>query len=123
MRRPESLLVTRVANYLKCNHPAIPYRFDQIDQVTRQAGKRNKEIHGRWSRGFPDLTIFARKRPLMLELKATATVPNTEHTRRQAAYHQVLRDLGYKVKFVCGYDEAICAIDKHLVKYGHEINS
>ena len=114
--KPEQLLVKRISNYLKVQYPEIPFRFDQIDQVSRQAGRRNKELHGKWSKGYPDLLIFARKKPLLIELKATKTVANTTHTRTQAAYHKVLRGLGYKVTFACGFEDAVKKIDKHMRK-------
>ena len=109
--KPEELLVTQVANYLKLKHPNIPFRFDQIDQVGLSSGKRNKAIHGKWSQGFPDLVVYGKGSPLMLELKATTTVPNTAHTRRQAVYHEILRQQGYEVHFACGFKEC-----KKLIK-------
>ena len=116
--KPEQLLVSRVANYMKVQHTNTPYRFDQIDQVGLRGGKRNKAIHGKWSRGYPDLIVLHRTKKwgaLFLELKVTKTVHDTDHTRRQRAYHKVLKDAGYKVKFVCGYEEAVKAIDKYMV--------
>lgn len=47
-------------------------------------------------------------------LKATKTVLNSEHTRRQSVYHEALRNAGYKAMFVCGFYEAKSAIDKYL---------
>jgi len=122
-RKPEDLLVDRVSNHIKTNHPNQPFRFDQIDQIGRKDGKRNKAIHGKWSRGYPDLFIphvrFSKKGKfkyagLYVELKATRTVHDTEHTRRQRAYHTVLRLKGYKVEFACGFDEAVNLIDNYL---------
>ena len=115
--KPEELLVTQVANYIKMNHPTIPFRFDQIDQIGMVNGKRNNLIHGKYARGYPDLLIATCRHGyggLYLELKATLTVPNTDHTRRQAVYHEVLRKNGYKVLFVCGYKQAKKEIKKYL---------
>jgi len=86
-------------------HPHVPFRFDQIDQVGLSGGKKNKAIHGKFSQGFPDLVIYGKGSPLFLELKATTTVPNTAHTRRQAVYHEILRNNGYQVHFACGFKE------------------
>lgn len=123
MKKPEELLVLRTANYLRMRYPNVPYRFDQIDQISRVNGRRNKEIHGKWSRGYPDLIIFGRKRPMLLELKATKTVHVSEHTKRQAAYHAVLRKLKYRVQFVCGFGEVVRAIDKYMLQCSHEKTS
>lgn len=115
--KSEALLATRVANFMKLNYPEVIYRFDQIDQVGRRGGVRNKELHGKWSAGYPDLFIAHTTKKhggLYLELKATKTVHNTEHTRRQGVFHTLLRKAGYKVKFVCGYDESIKQIKKYL---------
>ena len=115
--KPEELLVSQVANLMKLKYPDIPFRFDQIDQVGMVSGKRNKSLHGKYSAGYPDMFI-----PLMrggygglfLELKATATVPNTAHTRRQAVYHQILRNNGYEVHFACGFKEAKKIIKEYM---------
>ena len=106
--KPEQLLTNQVANYMKMKYPNIPFRFDMVDQVGMIDGKRNKELHQKWSQGYPDMFV-----PLMrggygglyIELKATTTVPNTAHTRRQAVYHEILRNNGYRVHFACGFKE------------------
>ena len=121
--KPEDLLVLRVANYIKTNYPDQPFRFDQIDQVGKRGGSKNKKIHGKWSKGYPDLWIphcLRNKKGrikfggLYVELKATKTVHDTEHTRNQKAYHEVLRAKGYRVTFACGYDEATAIIKGYL---------
>jgi len=123
MKKPEQLLTTRVANYLRGDYPDIIFRVDLAADMPLPPAlaKRNKEVHGKWSRGYPDLLICKVRKKyggLYIELKATPKVPNTEHTRRQAAYHVLLRKAGYKVTFACGYDEAVAAIDKYLKKKG-----
>ena len=97
-------------------YPQIPYRFDLGADIPLppQLANRGKELHGNWSRGYPDLILCTCRGGyggLYLELKATDDVPNSEHTRRQALYHEVLRREGYKVEFACGFKEA-----KKLVK-------
>ncbi len=125
MVKIEQILTTRVANYLKRHYPAQPFRFDVGADIRTdmKSAKRSKELHGRWSRGYPDLFIphlkHHKKRKktyagLYLELKATKTVPNTEHTRRQAAYHSILQSLGYKCEFCCGFEECIGLIKEYL---------
>lgn len=122
-KKPESVLATRVANYLMMEYPHIIYRFDLAADIPLPIvhAKRNKELHGKWTRGYPDLLICKKKKKyggLYLELKATEKVLDNEHTRRQAVYHVALRKAGYKVEFVCGYEESITAIDKYLKKGG-----
>ena len=123
--KPEALLAKRVSNYIKQHYPNQPFRFDTgADMRTDMASaKRNKALHGRWSKGYPDIFIAHCKRNrkgrikyggLYLELKATKSVPNTEHTRTQAAYHAVLRQQGYKVHFACGFEEATSLIKAYL---------
>lgn len=123
MKKPESVLATRVANYLRRSYPEIIFRFDIGADIPLPPvhAKRNKELHGKWSRGYPDLLICKVRKKyggLYLELKATKTVPDNEHTRRQEVFHHLLRKAGYKVMFVCGYDESIAAIDSYLKKGG-----
>lgn len=117
--KPEELLVKRVSNYLLENHPKVPFRFDTGADVKLPIGVARKlhALHGKWSRGYPDLFVCVCKGGfggLYVELKATDEVPDTEHTRRQAEYHAVLRHNGYKVVFACGYKEATKVIKKYL---------
>ena len=119
MAKPESVLVERISNHLICKHNNIPFRFDQIDQLGVVNGKRNKMLHGKWNTGYPDLFIATCRKGfggLYLELKATkdGKVPDTEHTRRQAEYHAVLRYNGYKVSFCVGFDDCCRKIKKYL---------
>ncbi len=118
-KKPEALLLQRVCNYLKTEHPYVPYLVDYGADVKLSIGesKRRKELQGRWSRGHPDLTIYGPKgKAIFIELKATKTVVKSEHTQRQKVYHRILRDLGYKCDFACGYDQAIAMIDEYLKK-------
>ena len=115
--KPEELLVNELSEELLDNYPKIPFRFDQIDQVGRFAGVKNKAIHGKWSRGYPDLLIASGRggySGLYLELKATEVVADTEHTRTQAAYHRVLRFNGFSVGFCCGSKECKKAIKTYM---------
>lgn len=117
--KPEQLLVKRVSNYLLMNHKKVPFRFDTGADVKLppHVAKALHALHGKWSRGYPDLLITTCRGGyggLYLELKATKTVPDTEHTRRQAEYHAVLRHNGYKVKFCCGYEDCTKEIRRYL---------
>lgn len=118
-KKPETLLATQVANYLRLHYPTKIFRFDLAADMPLPMvlAKRGKELHGQFNRGYPDLFIAWSKKKyggLYLELKAGDSVPNTEHTRRQAAYHELLRLAGYKVQFACGLDDAKKKIDKYL---------
>jgi len=123
MKKPESLVAQRVSNYLLMNHPRIPFRFDLIDNLGNSfMGKKIKELHGKWNRGYPDLFIATCRKGfggLYLELKAGDSVPDTEHTRNQARVHAVLRFNGYKVSFCCGYKECKKKIKKYLKGVKH----
>ena len=120
-KTPEELLALRAANYIRENYPNVPYRFDLVDKVSRLQGKKASSLHGVWSKGYPDMQIMGRGgRALYLELKATLSVPRTAHTDRQRAYHAVMKNLGYKVRFSCGYGDTIRKIDKYMLRCGHE---
>lgn len=123
--KPEELLQKRIANYIKINYPYIPFRFDLHADMPLTIGlaKKNKELHGDWTKGYPDLFLCDCKRNkkgrikyggLYLELKAGKSIPNTEHTRRQSIYHALLRERGYKVSFCLNYDECVDLIDSYL---------
>lgn len=96
-------------------HPDTPYHVDfgADAKLTMGQSKKRKELMGKWSKGFPDVTIFGSKGAILLELKA-GKVPNTEHTRRQRAFHQILRGKGYIVDFICSYDEAVEFIENNI---------
>jgi len=117
--KPEALLSKRVSHHLLEKYPKVPFRFDNGADVNLPVyvAKRLHELHGKWSRGYPDLFIATCRGGyggLYLELKAGDTVPNTEHTRRQADYHAVLRYNGYKVSFCCGFKDCKKKIKAYL---------
>ena len=118
MKKPEEFLQSRLCNYMLDSHPKIPFRIDLVDKLNNVTiGKKIKALHGKWSRGYPDMFIATCRKGfggLYLELKATNVVANTEHTRTQAKYHAVLRFNGYKVDFCCGYKECKKMIKSYL---------
>jgi len=119
MAKPESLLTSRISNYMLNKHPKIPFRFDIGADVPLpiQIALRSKQLHGKFSKGYPDMFIATCKKGfggLYLELKATDKVIDSAHTRTQAQYHAVLRFNGYKVSFCCGYKECRRLIKKYL---------
>lgn len=119
MPKAESILSTRVANFMKLEAPDVPFRFDLGADVPLPMvhAKRNKELHGKWSKGHPDLFIMKCKKKyggLYLELKATDDLVDSEHTRNQASYHAILRKNGYKCTFCFKYEDCIKKIKKYL---------
>ena len=117
--KPEQLLTQRISNHILMTHYKIPFRFDIGADVRLPIGiaKRLHSLHGKWSRGYPDLFVATVRKNyggLYLELKATKTVVNSEHTRRQAQYHRVLRNNGYKVDFCCGFEDCVEKIDTYI---------
>ena len=118
MARPEEFLQQRLSNYMLDDWSDIPFRVDLVDKLNNVTiGKKVKALHGKWSRGYPDMFIATSRKGfggLYLELKATDTVVDSEHTRRQAKYHAVLRHNGYKVMFCCGFEECVKKIKKYL---------
>ena len=119
-KKPEQILSDRVATYIKEKFPSIPFRFDLSADMPLppHLAKRGKELHGtKWNKKYPDLFICKctdKYGGLYLELKAGDTVPNSEHTRGQAMYHMVLRKLGYKAEFCCGFEDCKKKIKKYL---------
>ncbi len=118
MAKPEEFLQQRLSNYMLDEWSDIPFRVDLVDKLNNVTiGKKVKALHGKWSRGYPDMFIATSRKGfggLYLELKATDTVVDSEHTRRQAKYHAVLRHNGYKVTFCCGFEECVKKIKKYL---------
>ena len=118
--KAEDVLVKRVSTYMLTQYADIPFRFDFAADMVTSIGvaRKNKAIHGRWNAGYPDVIILQATKKygaLYIELKATKTVPNSEHTRRQRAYHAVLRLRGYQVNFACGFEEAKKQIDDYML--------
>jgi hypothetical protein len=108
MPKPEELLAKRLSVWLRSEYPNVPFRFDIAADIPLppHLARRNRDLHGKWTRGYPDLLILIPGgKPLYLELKATKTVPNNDHTRRQARFHAWLRLLGYRADFCCGFEE------------------
>jgi len=114
--KKEQLIATRVANYLQVNYPHIPFRFDIAADLPMSIGqaRRIKSLHGKYNKGHPDLVIYTPNGAVFIELKATKTVEKSKHTDTQKAYHRMLRELGYKVDFACGFNQAKEQIDKYL---------
>ena len=124
--KPEALLAKRVAIYLQSKYPNTPFRFDLAADMRVSIGvaKRNKAMHGKYTRGHPDLAIYHATKEfgaLFIELKA-GKFSETAHIKRQRAYHAVLRNQGYKVDFACGFEEAKLQIDDYMALKKKKVN-
>ena len=126
-KQPEKVLAKKVADYLEIKYPNAIRRFDLAADMKMSVwqGARNKSLHGRHTRGYPDLFIAKPNRyyaGLFLELKADGNSPykkdgtlkKNEHLQRQNAIHEILRNDGYCVKFVTGFQEAIDVIEEYM---------
>jgi len=123
--KPETLLGNRLASYLKIHHPDVIFRYDLHADMKLSIGvaKRNKQLHGKWTRGYPDLFIaqpyFNRKGKmkyggLYLELKAGKSIPDNEHTKTQARFHAELRVRGYRCMFCLNFEDCVNKIKEYL---------
>lgn len=123
--RPEDVLTSRVANFLRLTYPTVIFRFDLAADMPLPIGlaKRGKALHGKFNTGYPDLILLRTTKKfgaLFIELKAGDKVPNTEHTRRQAYIHQILRGAGYKVEFCCGFEQTKEVINEYMKLEGRK---
>lgn len=117
--KPEKLLAKRISNYLQTTYPNTIFRFDLSADMKLSIGQatRNKELHGIFNRGYPDLFIAKCMNGfggLYVELKATNKLTKSKHTDEQSIIHQQLTLSGYKVAFTFGYDDTKRVIDEYL---------
>ena len=121
----ERNLTTKVAQYLQMAYPKVIYRFDIAADLRLNIGqaKRNSMLHGRFSKGYPDLILLHKSGDygaLFIELKVDTVykkdgeLKKSEHLMRQAEFHTMLRERGYKAEFGCGFDEIKALIDNYI---------
>ncbi len=120
--KPEALVAKRFSNHMQVYHSEIIFRFDLAADLKLTIGqaKRNKELHGKFNKSYPD--VFIAKcingyGGLYLELKKDSddgTVQNSDHVRKQDVIHKILRKAGYKCVFAVGLEEAIEIVDDYL---------
>ena len=112
----EKNLTTLTAQWLQKQYPNVIYRFDLASDQKLSIGQatRNSRLHGKWSKGSPDLTIFEMKKgygALFVELKVKSPFKKNgelrkdKHLESQNKFHKLLRGKGYKVEFANGFDE------------------
>lgn len=107
---------------MQVNHSEVIFRFDLAADLKLTIGqaKRNKELHGKFNKSYPDVFIAKCMHGyggLYLELKKDskdATVQDSQHVRDQDAMHKRLRQAGYKCVFAVGLEEAIEIVDDYL---------
>ena len=129
MKHDESKIGEAITQYLQAQYPGVIFRWDYSAgmPLTLMQGVRMKKLQGKYSKGFPDLTIFRqiernniRYGALFIELKAVniykkdGTLKKNEHYEEQFEVHKKLRKAGYFAEFACGFDEAKKIIDWYL---------
>jgi hypothetical protein len=127
MKRPEQNLVKEISHYLQVQYPRVIFKFDLASdqKLTIQQASRNAALHGRWSKGSPDLCIYEKRHgygALFIELKAhgkspykkDGTLRKDKHLERQDEFHKLLRDRGYYASFATGFGECKQLIDDYL---------
>ena len=126
-KHEEDILEEMVAEYLQKAYSSTVYHFDvgAGRKTTMFQASRSKKIHGKWSRGYPDLFIATPNKyyhGLYIELKADGKSPfkkdgklkKSEHLEKQNEMHQKLRDAGYFCVFAVGFSEAKEVIDNYM---------
>lgn len=122
MKNEETLQIA-VSKFLKLKYPSVIFTAESsgirltIGQAVKAKKQRNPE------RGIPDIIILEPSNGyhgLCIELKKGGTrlkngsIPNTKHTKEQAAVLDRLRQKGYLAEFAVGIDEAMQLIDNYL---------
>ena len=124
-RHPEDNLENMVSEYLQSRYPQVIFRFDSSAgaKKTMFQAQRFKKLHGKRTRGHPDLFLYEARggyHGLLIELKVVTpfkkdgTLKKSEHLEIQAARHEELRERGYKVEFGVGFDKVKRIIDEYL---------
>jgi len=126
-KHEEDILEEMVAEYLQRVYNAVLFHFDigAGRKTTMFQATRAKRLHGKWSRGYPDLFIAVSNKyyhGLYIELKADGKSPfkkdgklkKDKHLEIQNNIHQVLRDEGYSCGFAVGFVEAKEVIDEYM---------
>jgi len=127
MKHTEAQLTKDVTDFLKAKYPKVLFKVDigSDAKLSMFQAKRNKSLHGKLSRGHPDITIYKQNKyyaALFLELKVVCpylkdgkTLKSSDHLKRQSEYHYLLQDEGYRALFVTGLKECISEIDSYMI--------
>jgi len=125
----ERNLTTNIAKFMQVQFPNVIFKYDlSSDQrLSIQQATRNSNIQGKWSKGFPDLTIFERRGSygaLFIELKIISPykkngeLKKNSHLKNQARIHSELDSRGYKAVFTTGFEETVEVIRDYLTLKG-----
>ena len=124
-KKVEESVLKQVVNFLKYQYPKIYYRVDAAAGMRMTIGQAmaNKKIQK--CRAWPDLfiaqpTIMASG--LFIELKKSkdevftknGSIKKDEHLNEQNQMLEILRELGYKAEFGCGFDHTIQLIRQYI---------
>lgn len=116
--RSEWSVQLEFCKWVKHTYPDILFRSDEQNAKKRTPMMQNiMDIIDPYREGFPDVTFYeprGKYAGLFIELKREGSglwlkdgsMSTQEHFKKQAAYHQKLRDRGYCVEFAEGVDEA-----------------
>ncbi len=121
----ERNLTKNIAKFMQVQFPNVIYKFDLASdqRLSIQQATRNSQLHGRWSRGSPDMVILAQNGSygaLFIELKVISPykkngeLKKSAHLSSQANFHEELEKRGYKAIFTTGFEETIEAIREYL---------
>ena len=121
----EDNLEEQISSYLQRRYPKTIFRFDSSASAKKSMFQavRFKKLHGRWTKGYPDLIILEARNGyhgLFIELKAVTpykkdgTLKKSEHLERQEAYHSLLMDRGYLAVFGVGFDAVRLIVDTYM---------
>ena len=113
--------------YLQRQYPKVIYKFDLASdqKLSIQQAARNSNLQGRYSKGYPDLVILAKKGnygALFIEIKTEQSTPfkkngelkKNAHLETQNEFHEMLEERGYKAAFGVGFDGCKKLIDEYL---------
>jgi hypothetical protein len=125
----EQMLTSKIAEYLRENHPTIPFQVDLSGEALSKSAALRSSKNRAGLFKMPDLTVYVKKGSygcLMLELKKLSahplkkdgTLKKNEHIELQARSIEWLRNHGQCADFGVGYQDTINKINRYLTD-GH----
>ncbi len=123
--KAEQLLAIKVSSYLQHQYPATIFNFNIAADLRLSIGqaKRNSNLQGRWSRGYPDLILLEARDgygALFIELKVKSPYKKngellkSDHLECQDNFHKMLRVRGYRAEFAYSFEGVKSLIDGYL---------
>ena len=125
----ERNLTKNIAKFMQVQFPNVIYKFDLASdqRLSIQQATRNSQLHGRWSKGMPDMVIMEKRGnygALFIELKIISPykkngeLKKNSHLKNQARIHSELDSRGYKAVFTTGFEETVEVIRDYLTLKG-----